>query len=70
MAILLPIASGKGGAGKTAVAANLGVARAAAGRTVILDHGAALSHNVTGFFLSADSGLELPFDECPGADRG
>ncbi|HTX73406.1 MAG TPA: P-loop NTPase [Rectinemataceae bacterium] len=36
MASLLPIASGKGGVGKSVIAANLGVALAQAGRTVVL----------------------------------
>jgi flagellar biosynthesis protein FlhG len=51
MGILIPIASGKGGVGKSAVSANLGVALAALGKTVILvdlDLGGSNLHTLLG----------------------
>ncbi|MGO8692941.1 MAG: P-loop NTPase [Rectinemataceae bacterium] len=51
MAFLLPIASGKGGVGKTVIAANLGLALARSGRTVVavdLDLGASNLHTCLG----------------------
>lgn len=51
MVTLIPIASGKGGVGKTVLAANLGVCLAALGRTVVLvdlDLGGANLHTLLG----------------------
>ncbi|MCK7483987.1 MAG: P-loop NTPase [Candidatus Moduliflexus flocculans] len=51
MVTLIPIASGKGGVGKTVLAANLGVCLAALGRTVVLadlDLGGANLHTCLG----------------------
>lgn len=51
MTTILPVASGKGGVGKTVLSANLGVALARAGKTVVLvdlDLGASNLHTVLG----------------------
>ncbi|HPE35715.1 MAG TPA: P-loop NTPase, partial [Spirochaetales bacterium] len=51
MGTVIPVASGKGGVGKTVVAANLGLALSALGKTVVLvdlDLGGANLHTVLG----------------------
>lgn len=51
MTAIVPVASGKGGVGKTIATANLGISLAQAGKTVILadlDLGAANLHTILG----------------------